>query len=107
MQTRKLTAAQKRALFDATRSVLASWCERLRAESPREFPKKVTAFRPGMAVHGRFGKPCPACGAAIQRIRYKDHETNYCAVCQNGGRILADRSLSRLLKDGWPRGNEG
>jgi len=106
LQTKRLSTSQKQALFDATRSVLASWCDRLRTESRQEFPRKVTAFRPGMAVHGRYGKPCPACGAAVQRIRYRDHETNYCAVCQNGGRILADRSLSRLLKDDWPRNIE-
>lgn len=106
MHTRRLTKEQKRALFDAMRTVLAGWCERLRAESEGRFPTKVTAFHAGMAVHGRFGRPCPACGAAVQRIRYKDHETNYCAVCQNGGRILADRSLSRLLKDDWPRSIE-
>lgn len=106
LQTRRLSAPQKQALFDAMRTVLADWSNRLRAETGHEFPKKVTAFRPGMAVHGRFGKPCPACGAPVQRIRYKDHETNYCAVCQNDGRVLADRSLSRLLKDDWPRSIE-
>lgn len=106
LQTRRLSALQKQALFDAMRAVLAGWSDRLRAESANEFPRKVTAFRPGMAVHGRFGKPCPACDAPVQRIRYKDHETNYCAACQNGGRILADRSLSRLLKDDWPRSIE-
>jgi formamidopyrimidine-DNA glycosylase len=106
LQTRRLSLPQKQALFDAMRAVLAGWSDRLRAESVHEFPGKVTAFRPGMAVHGRFGKPCPACGAPVQRIRYKDHETNYCAVCQNDGRLLADRSLSRLLKDDWPRGIE-
>jgi formamidopyrimidine-DNA glycosylase len=106
LQTRRLSISQKQALFEAMRAVLGGWSARLRAESANEFPQKVTAFRPGMAVHGRFGKPCPACGAPVQRIRYKDHETNYCAVCQNDGRILADRSLSRLLKDDWPRSIE-
>jgi len=98
----RLHAAEQRRLFDATRSTLQMWCERLRAESGHEFPQKVTAFREGMAVHGRFGKPCPACGAPVQRIRYKSNETNYCPECQTGGRILADRSLSRLLKADWP-----
>lgn len=106
LQTRRLSEPQKEALFNAVREVLGNWSDRLRAESPVQFPKKVTAFRPGMAVHGRFGQPCPDCGAAVQRIRYREHETNYCAICQNGGRILADRSLSRLLKDDWPRNIE-
>jgi formamidopyrimidine-DNA glycosylase len=106
LQTSRLSDLQKKALFDAVREVLGSWSDRLRTESPAEFPTKVTAFRPGMAVHGRFGQPCPDCGAAVQRIRYREHETNYCAVCQNSGRILADRSLSRLLKDDWPRSIE-
>ena len=79
------------------------WTDRLRAETGDGFPEKVTAFRPGMAVHGRFGEPCPVCGAPVQRIRYAENETNYCPRCQTGGRILADRSLSRLLKDDWPR----
>ena len=82
---------------------MSEWIERLHADSAGEFPRKVTAFRSDMAVHGKFGQPCPACGAPVQRIRYKDNETNYCARCQTGGRILADRSLSRLLKDDWPR----
>ena len=90
-------------LFEAVRSVLAEWTERLRTESGRGFPHKVTAFREGMAVHGRHGEPCPVCGAPVQRIVYAENETNYCARCQTGGRILADRALSRLLKKSWPR----
>jgi len=90
-------------LFEATRSVLAEWTDRLRKEAGGGFPEKVTAFRDGMAVHGRYGKPCPVCGSPVQRIVYADNETNYCARCQTGGRILADRALSRLLKKSWPR----
>ena len=90
-------------LYEATRSVLAEWIERLRKEAGQDFPEGVTAFRPDMAVHGRYGKPCPDCGAPIQRIVYADNETNYCARCQTGGRMLADRSLSRLLHADWPR----
>ena len=90
-------------LFDATRATLADWTDRLRADAGAEFPEKVTAFREGMAVHGRFGKPCPVCGAPVQRIRYAENETNYCARCQTGGRVLADRALSRLLHKSWPR----
>jgi formamidopyrimidine-DNA glycosylase len=90
-------------LYEAIREVLAQWTGRLRAEAREEFPEKVTAFRPEMAVHGRFGKPCPVCGTTVQRIRYAENETNYCPRCQTEGRILADRSLSRLLKDDWPR----
>jgi formamidopyrimidine-DNA glycosylase len=90
-------------LFDATRTVLSEWTERLRAQAAGEFPRKVTAFRPEMAVHGRFGLPCPACGAPVQRIAYAENECNYCARCQTGGRILADRALSRLLHASWPR----
>ena len=90
-------------LFEAVRSVLAEWTERLRAEAGGGFPDKVTAFREGMAVHGRHGEPCPVCGAPVQRIVYAENETNYCARCQTGGRILADRALSRLLKKSWPR----
>jgi formamidopyrimidine-DNA glycosylase len=92
-----------RALYEATRTVLPEWVERLRASAGADFPESVTAFRPEMAVHGRFGKPCPVCAAPVQRIRYAENETNYCPGCQTGGRILADRSLSRLLKDDWPR----
>ncbi|HEV8070761.1 MAG TPA: DNA-formamidopyrimidine glycosylase family protein [Planctomycetaceae bacterium] len=102
-QTQKLTPKETRRLFDAVRDVLAEWTDRLREQAGDNFPEKVTAFRPEMAVHGRFGKPCPVCGAPVQRIRYADNETNYCPRCQTGGRILADRSLSRLLKNDWPR----
>jgi formamidopyrimidine-DNA glycosylase len=101
--TQKLDEASLRRLYDAVRTVLPEWVERLRAEAGANFPEDVTAFRPQMAVHGRFGKPCPICGTPVQRIRYADNETNYCPKCQTGGRILADRSLSRLLKDDWPR----
>lgn len=101
--TSKMSDEQIAELFDAVRDVLREWTEKLRAETAGEFPEKVTAFREGMAVHGRFGKPCPVCGAPIQRIRYADNETNYCARCQTGGRLLADRALSRLLKQDWPR----
>ena len=101
--TSRITDDQLAGLFDATRSTLAEWTDRLRAEAGDTFPEKVTAFHEGMAVHGRFRKPCPVCGAPVQRIRYAENETNYCARCQTGGRVLADRSLSRLLKDDWPR----
>ena len=101
-QTQKLTADEVNG-STPPRDVLVEWIERLRAETGDDFPEKVTAFRPEMAVHGRFGKPCPVCGAPVQRIRYADNETNYCPRCQTDGRILADRSLSRLLKDDWPR----
>ena len=101
--SQKLTADEVERLFTAVRVVLNEWIATLRAETGESFPEKVTAFRPGMAVHGRFGEPCPVCQAPIQRIRYADNETNYCPRCQTGGRILADRSLSRLLKDDWPR----
>jgi formamidopyrimidine-DNA glycosylase len=101
--TRKLTSDEVERLFDAVREVLLEWVQRLRAETGGGFPDKVTAFRPDMAVHGRFGAPCPVCNAPVQRIRYADNETNYCPRCQTGGRILADRSLSRLLKEQWPR----
>ncbi len=90
-------------LFDAARSTLDEWIRRLRDEAGAEFPERVTAFRPGMAVHGRYREPCPVCGAPVQRIRYASNETNYCARCQTGGRLLADRALSRLLKHDWPR----
>jgi formamidopyrimidine-DNA glycosylase len=89
-------------LFDATRTVLATWRDRLIADAGDAFPAKVTAFRDGMAAHGRFGQPCPSCGTPIQRIRYAANEANYCPACQTGGRLLADRALSRLLKDDWP-----
>jgi formamidopyrimidine-DNA glycosylase len=101
--THKLTAGQWDQLYDATRATLRAWIERLRAEADVTFPEHVTAFRPDMAVHGRFGKPCPRCDAPVQRIQFADNETNYCARCQTGGTILADRSLSRLLKSDWPR----
>src|SRR5205823_3749560 len=102
-QTRQLSEEDAARLFDATRATLLDWCDRIRAEAAGEFPEGVTAFREGMAVHGRYGKPCPACGSPVQRIAYADNETNYCAVCQTGGRLLADRALSRLLKQDWPR----
>jgi formamidopyrimidine-DNA glycosylase len=89
-------------LHDATRRVLGDWCARLRARTGESFPEKVTAFRDGFAVHGRFGQPCPVCGTPVQRIVHSDREINYCPGCQTGGRVLADRSLSRLLKDAWP-----
>ena len=101
--TQKLDEPSLRRLYEAIRTVLPEWVERLRAAAGVNFPENVTAFRPEMAVHGRFGKPCPVCAAPVQRIRYADNETNYCPGCQTGGRILADRSLSRLLKDDWPR----
>jgi formamidopyrimidine-DNA glycosylase len=101
--SQKLETSEIERLHAATREVLIEWTERLRAQAGGDFPEKVTAFRPEMAVHGRFGEPCPVCGARVQRIRYADNETNYCARCQTKGRILADRSLSRLLKDDWPR----
>jgi len=100
--TSSLSEAEVARLYDATRATLTEWTERLRRDAG-EFPEKVTAFREGMAVHGRFGKPCPACGSPVQRIVYAENETNYCARCQTGGRILADRALSRLLKKSWPR----
>ena len=90
-------------LFEATRATLSAWTERLRTEAGRNFPEKVTAFHEGMAVHGRFGEPCPVCGSKVQRIRYASNETNYCARCQTGGRLLADRALSRLLGKDWPK----
>ena len=101
--TAKLTEEETRRLYQATRATLADWTARLRAEAAGGFPEKVTAFREGMAVHGRYGKPCPVCGAPVQRIVFAENETNYCARCQTGGRILADRALSRLLKKSWPR----
>jgi len=101
--TQKLKPDEWERLFQATQQVLRSWTGRLGAEAITAFPEKVTAFREGMAVHGRYGKPCPRCGAKIQRIRYADNETNYCARCQTGGKVLADRSLSRLLGADWPR----
>jgi formamidopyrimidine-DNA glycosylase len=101
--THRLKDEEIAQLLHAVRSTLLEWRERLRAQAAGEFPEGVTAFRTGMAVHGRYGKPCPACGTLVQRIRYAENETNYCPRCQTGGRVLADRSLSRLLKDDWPR----
>jgi formamidopyrimidine-DNA glycosylase len=101
--TSRLTSPECERLFAATRSVLAEWTQRLREQARGEFPSKVTAFHAEMAVHGRFGLPCPDCGTRVQRIRYADNETNYCPRCQTGGRLLADRSLSRLLKKDWPK----
>ena len=102
-QTDKLNAQEWERLFRATRETLEFWIGRLHDETKAGFPEKVTAFRKGMAVHGRYGEPCPRCGARIQRIRYADNETNYCAQCQTKGKVLADRSLSRLLGSDWPR----
>ena len=101
--TQKLGQMEWERLIDATRNTLALWVNRLRAEAENKFPEKVTAFRPDMAVHGRYGEPCPRCGDKVLRIRYADKETNYCARCQTGGKVLADRSLSRLLGSDWPR----
>ena len=100
--TQKLTPDQIDRLFAATRAELTKWVDRLRADSHGKFPEKVTAFRDGMAVHGRYKEPCPRCGTKIQRIRYAANETNYCPTCQTGGKLLADRSLSRLLRKDWP-----
>ena len=102
-QTQALDAAETRRLWEATRAVLTEWIARLRQEAGEGFPEGVTAFRSEMAVHGRYGKPCPACGAPVQRIVYAENETNYCARCQTGDRMLADRSLSRLLHSDWPK----
>lgn len=104
--TQALDAAERKRLYKATRSTLTEWSQRLRAETGDGFPGKVTAFRPEMAVHGRYGQPCPVCGTAVQRIRHASNETNYCPRCQTGGKVLADRSLSRLLKQDWPRSIE-
>ena len=101
--THKLKPHEWERLFAATRDTLQLWMDRLRAEAMAKFPEKVTAFRKDMAVHGRYGEPCPRCGEKVQRIRYADNETNYCAQCQTGGKVLADRSLSRLLGADWPR----
>ncbi len=101
--TQKLTAEEIERLYDATRATLTEWTDRLRAAAGDGFPEGVTAFRPEMAVHGRYHQPCPRCGAKIQRIRYASNETNYCAQCQTGGRLLADRALSRLMHQDWPR----
>jgi len=101
--TAKLDSAEIDRLFAATRDVLQEWAARLRDQAGGAFPEKVTAFRPEMAVHGRYGKPCPVCGAPVQRIVYAENECNYCARCQTGGTVLADRALSRLLHKSWPR----
>ena len=101
--TRKLTADEWQRLYTATLTTLQTWIARFNAEALKAFPEKVTAFRPEMAAHGRYQQPCPRCGAPIQRIRYADNETNYCPACQTGGKVLADRSLSRLLGSDWPR----
>jgi len=103
MLTSRLNDKQVTELYAATQAVLHEWTDRLSADAAERFPEKVTAFRSGMAVHGRFGKPCPRCGTAVQRIVYAENECNYCPRCQTGGKLLADRSLSRLLKDDWPR----
>src|SRR5689334_15643056 len=104
--TPRLTPGDIDRLYQATQEVLTEWVDRLRAEAKGTFPEKVTAFRKGMAVHGRHGLPCPRCGAKIQRIRFASNETNYCARCQTGGKLLADRALSRLLREDWPRSLE-
>ena len=101
--TRQMADPEIERLYHAIRDSLGDWLDRLRKERKGGFPEKVTAFRPDMAVHGKFGKPCPVCGSPVQRIVHADNETNYCAKCQTGGKLLADRSLSRLLKDDWPR----
>jgi formamidopyrimidine-DNA glycosylase len=102
-QTQTLTDDELRRVYDATRVTLTKWIDALRAEAGDAFPEKVTAFREQMAVHGRYGKPCPDCGTPVQRVVYAANEANYCPACQTGGRLLADRSLSRLLKEDWPR----
>jgi formamidopyrimidine-DNA glycosylase len=101
--TQKLKPEESDRLRQSIQEVLTEWTARLREDAKDRFPENVTAFRPEMAVHGRYGKPCPRCGNPVQRIRYAGNETNYCAVCQTGGRLLADRALSRLLKGDWPR----
>ena len=103
MLSSRIDDEQVAQLYEAVRSTLTEWTDRLRAEAGSALPEKVTAFHAEMAVHGRFKQPCPVCSAPVQRIRYAENETNYCARCQTGGRVLADRSLSRLLKDDWPR----
>lgn len=101
--TRRLSEAEVARLYEATRASLTEWTERLRAEFGDRFPEKITAFHPAMAAHGKYGEPCPRCGSPIQRIKYADNETNYCATCQTGGKLLADRGMSRLLGEDWPR----
>jgi formamidopyrimidine-DNA glycosylase len=104
--TQRMTETEIESLYHATRESLAQWVQRLREERRGGFPEKVTAFRRDMAVHGKYGKPCPVCGSPVQRIVHAENETNYCATCQTGGKLLADRSLSRLLKEDWPRSLE-
>ena len=104
--TQKMTDEEVLRLYDATRATLVNWVERLRDEAGRSFPEKVTAFRREMATHGKYKEPCPRCGAKVQRIRYATNETNYCPKCQTGGKLLADRALSRLLREDWPRNAE-
>jgi formamidopyrimidine-DNA glycosylase len=101
--TKRLDESEVRRLYEATQVTLRFWSEKLSKEARESFPEKVTAFREEMSVHGRYGKPCPKCGAPIQRILYAANEANYCAACQTGGRLLADRAMSRLLKEDWPR----
>jgi formamidopyrimidine-DNA glycosylase len=101
--TKRMQNEEIARLFDATKSTLIEWTERFRKQTGEGFPEKVTAFRAEMAVHGKFGQPCPDCGTPVQRIRYATNETNYCPKCQTGGRLLADRALSRLLKQDWPK----
>jgi formamidopyrimidine-DNA glycosylase len=101
--THRLTEEEISRLYEATRGALAEWTDRLTAQAQKAFPEKVTAFREGMAVHGRFGKPCPVCGTRVQRIVYAENESNYCPTCQTAGKLLADRALSQLLKKDWPR----
>ena len=102
-QTQSLTDAEVRRLYEATQSTLEMWIERLQEQARDAFPEKVTAFHDEMAVHGKYGKPCPVCGSPVQRIVYAANEANYCVTCQTGGKLLADRSLSRLLREDWPR----
>jgi formamidopyrimidine-DNA glycosylase len=104
--TAQMTDAEVERLFGSVVDTLTMWRDRLIADAGDAFPEKVTAFRPGMAVHGRYGQPCPVCASPVQRIRYASNEANYCPTCQTGGKLLADRSLSRLLKDDWPRSLE-
>jgi formamidopyrimidine-DNA glycosylase len=106
MLTRRMKPEEITRLYEATKETLTGWTEKLRAETGDKFPEKVTAFRPGMAVHGRYRQPCPRCGTKVQRIRYASNETNYCPQCQTGGKLLADRALSRLLREDWPRSLE-
>jgi formamidopyrimidine-DNA glycosylase len=103
MLTHRMKDEEWARLYEGTQTTLRLWVERLREEAGEGFPEKVTAFRPEMAVHGKFGEPCPRCGEKIQRIRFADNETDYCAKCQTGGKLLADRGLSRLLKQDWPK----